>query len=112
MTRMPRHLPLAALFTVGACVALVATLPSCMPQPRAAVSLRIHRAPKTPADAFVTIDEEFIGPLAYVAAHGVRLPAGTHRITIERTGYFPYDAIVTANNDPIFLDIQLKPIPD
>ncbi|HEX3595799.1 MAG TPA: hypothetical protein VHU80_11880 [Polyangiaceae bacterium] len=92
--------------------ALAVLVPACMPQPRAAVSLRIKRAPRTPADAFVTIDEEFIGPLAYVAAHGVRLPAGTHRISVERTGYFPFDTVVTSNSDPIFLNIELKPIPD
>jgi len=98
--------PVAALFFAAS------ALSACMPQPRAAVSLRITRHEKTPADAFVTIDEEFIGPLAYVAAHGVRLPLGKHRITVERTGYFPYDAIVEADDRPIFLDIELKPIPD
>jgi hypothetical protein len=104
MTRAFARLALVAAFA--------AAFPSCMPQVRAAVSLHVKRAPKTPADAFVTIDEEFIGPLAYVAAHGVRLPEGKHRITVERTGYFPYDAIVTAASDPIFLDIKLVPIPD
>ena len=103
---MTRALRLAAM-----AAALVA-LQSCMPQPRAAVSLHLTRHAKTPADAFVTIDEEFIGPLAYVAAHGVRLPLGKHRITVERTGYFPYDAIIEADDRPISLDIQLKPIPD
>ncbi|HEX4336266.1 MAG TPA: PEGA domain-containing protein [Polyangiaceae bacterium] len=104
-----RHLALAGVLTG---LTLLLGVPSCLPQPRAAVSLRLKRAPKTPADALVTIDEEFIGPLAYVAAHGVRLPSGTHRITVERTGFFPYDTVVTANNDPIFLDVQLTPVPD
>ena len=99
----------SALFLSGM---LLVTLPACIQEPRAAVSLRIKRNPKTPPDAFVTIDEQFIGPLSYVAAHGVRLPLGTHRITVERTGYFPYDTTVEANNEPIFLEIQLKPIPD
>jgi hypothetical protein len=93
---------------LGASTASVA----CFPQPRAAVSLRLKRAPKTPPDAFVTIDEEPLGSLAYVAARGVRLPLGSHRITIERTGYFPYDATIVASDQPIFLDIKLDPIPD
>ncbi len=101
-----------ALVRLALVAAFAAALPSCMPQVRPAVSLHVKRAPKTPADAFVTIDEEFIGPLAYVAAHGVRLPEGKHRITVERTGYFPYDTIVTAGSDPIFLDIKLVPVPD
>ena len=98
---------------LAALAVLLAELPACMPQePRAAVSLHVTRHVKTPADALVTIDEEFIGPLAYVAAHGVRLPLGKHRITVERTGYFPYDAIIEADDRPISLDIELKPIPD
>ena len=99
-----RALLTAVLLSLGAA--------ACMPQPRAAVSLHVKRHPRTPPDAFVTIDEQFIGPLAYVAAHGVRLPLGTHRITVEHTGYFPYDATVVADDNPIYLDIQLKPIPD
>jgi hypothetical protein len=103
---MTRALRLAAF------AAALAAVASCMPQPRAAVSLHVTRHAKTPADAFVTIDEQYLGPLAYVAAHGVRLPLGKHRITVERTGYFPYDTIVDADDRPISLDIQLKPIPD
>jgi hypothetical protein len=110
MTRV--HRLAARAVTVAATFAAAAALPSCMPLPKAAVSLRVTRHAKTPADATVTIDEEFIGPLAYVAAHGVRLPLGKHRISVERTGYFPYDAIVEADDRPISLDIQLKPIPD
>jgi hypothetical protein len=109
MTRVHR---LSALAVTVASAVTTTALPSCMPQPRAAVSLHVTRHAKTPADAAVTIDEEFIGALAYVAAHGVRLPLGKHRITVERTGYFPYDTIVEADDRPISLDIQLKPIPD
>ena len=63
-------------------------------------------------DATVIIDEEYIGPLAYVAARGVRLPVGTHRITVERDGYFPFDTTVVADRKPIFLEIKLSPVPD
>jgi hypothetical protein len=85
---------------------------SCLPQPRAAVSMKVVRHKKTPADASVTIDEEYIGPLGWVAARGVRLPLGEHRITVERDGYFPYDAIVVANDRTVLLDVTLVPIPD
>jgi hypothetical protein len=79
---------------------------------RAAVSLRVNRAPRTPRDAGVWIDEEFIGPLTYVAAYGVRLPVGQHRITIQKSGYFPWDRLVVADREPITLDVVLEPIPD
>jgi hypothetical protein len=64
------------------------------------------------ADAQVTIDDISIGALAYVAARGVALPPGRHRITVEKVGYFPWDALVEANHDPIHLEITLEPIPD
>lgn len=79
---------------------------------RAAVSMKVLPHPKTPLDASVWIDEEFIGLLGYVAARGVRLPEGAHRITIERDGYFPYDRIVVSDRQPISLDVRLIPIPD
>ncbi len=84
----------------------------CGPHLRAAQSMAVVRAAKTPRDASVTIDEEYIGPLGYVAAHGVRLPLGEHRITVERDGYFPYDTVVVAGRDPIRLEVALVPIPD
>jgi hypothetical protein len=99
----------ALALALGAAPVLIT---GCIHQPRAAVSLAVVRHAKTPADASVTIDEEYIGLLGYVAAHGVRLPLGEHRITVERDGYFPYDATVVAGSAPIRLDIELVPIPD
>jgi hypothetical protein len=85
---------------------------ACLPTARTAVSLRVHRAEGTPHDAQVTIDEQYIGPLYYVARHGVRLPTGEHRITVEKEGYFPWDALVVADREPITLEVKLRPIPD
>ena len=73
------------------------------------VSLRVRG---NVADAHVTIDDIPVGALAFVAARGVALPPGRHRITVERTGYFPWDALVEAKDDPIFLEVTLVPIPD
>lgn len=79
---------------------------------RSAVTMRMNRVKGAPRDASVYIDEEFIGPLYYVAAHGVRLPTGKHRITITRDGFFPWDRVVEADRQPINLNIELTPIPD
>ena len=79
---------------------------------RAAVSLRMGIAAKTPGDAAVFIDEEYVGPLGYVAAHGVRLPIGEHRISVERDGFFPWDRMVVADRQPIELKVDLVPVPD
>jgi PEGA domain len=99
----------------GLCAALslASVLSACQPGVgRAAVSLHVTRAPNTPRDAGVWIDEEYIGPLTFVVVQGVRLPVGKHRITVQKAGYFPWDRMVEADREPITLDIVLVPIPD
>lgn len=89
----------------------VSAIASCQltANPASTVSLRVRG---NVADAQVTIDDIPVGVLAFVAARGVALPPGRHRITVERTGYFPWDALVEAKDDPIYLQITLVPIPD
>ncbi|WP_437492883.1 PEGA domain-containing protein [Sorangium sp. So ce1014] len=86
-------------------------LSSCVARTPATVSLRMKG---NMPDASVTIDDQYIGALAYVAAHGVALPPGTHRITVEKAGYFTWDRLVEARNgaQPIHLQVQLTPVPD
>jgi len=98
---------------VGALLAVTAAAATtaCGPELRPAVTLRL-KTKASPSDAAVYIDEEYVGPLSYVSSRGVRLPAGTHRITIEKPGYFPWDREVTADRVPIKLDVQLQPIPE
>ncbi len=108
---------LTAALTLGGTVAFVIAiavtlLAGCSSELKAAVSLKVARSPETPRDASVIIDEQYIGPLGIVAAHGVRLPVGEHRISVEKTGYFPFDRLVTADRDDIRLDVKLEPIPD
>jgi hypothetical protein len=77
-----------------------------------AFSLQVQRHPKTPGNASVTIDEQYVGPLSYVAARGVRLKHGQHRITVEKDGYFPYDQLVEADRGTVQIQVELTPIPD
>jgi len=106
--------PYVAFLAAGVlALLLVLSLTSCqMGAERPAVSLSLQRSPKSPRDAAVTIDEEYIGPLGYVAARGVQLPAGKHRISVEKPGYFPWDRLVEAGTAPIHFDVELEPIPD
>ena len=78
---------------------------------RAAVPLRVERAADSPRDASVYIDEQFVGLLGVVAARGVRLPEGEHRITVEKVGYFAWDERVVSDREPIFLRVELRKIP-
>ena len=64
---------------------LMLGLSACVARTPATVSLRVKG---NVPDASVTIDDQYIGALAYVAAHGVALPPGAHRITVEKAGYF------------------------
>jgi hypothetical protein len=50
----------------------------------------------------------------YVGKRGVALPPGTHRVTVEKVGYFPFDKLVeaTEGSGPIELDVALEPIPE
>jgi hypothetical protein len=73
------------------------------------VSLRMQGAPP---EASVTIDDEYVGPLSVVMARGVALPVGSHRISVEAEGYFPWDKIVEAKSGLVRLDVRLTPLPD
>jgi hypothetical protein len=87
----------------------------CVPAARTpalpTVSLRIHG---TPAAATVVIDEEALGSLDFVSAHGVALPPGVHHVTVKATGYFPSDQTVDAHSGsgPVELQVALVPVPD
>jgi hypothetical protein len=93
---------------------LVLGTAACQVMPAVAPDTVSLRVKGNVADAQVTIDDRPIGPLGYVAARGVALPPGRHRITVEKTGYFPFDAVVEAKDkdQPIFLQITLVPVPD
>jgi hypothetical protein len=101
------------VFALAGLVVTSGPLTACGPSHgRPAVSLRMKHSPKTPRDASVIIDEQYIGPLGMVAARGVRLPIGEHRITVQKPGYFPWDKLVEADRYPITLDVELVPVPD
>jgi hypothetical protein len=78
---------------------------------RAAVDMKVEAAPQSPPDALVYIDDQYIGSLAAVVARGVRIVEGKHRVSIEKTGYFPYDALVVSKFDPILLKVDLLALP-
>jgi hypothetical protein len=101
----PRRASVAALLIAGA------LLGGCQAQ-RTAVHLSLARAVETPRDASVYIDEQFVGFLGVVAARGVRLPEGEHRISVEKVGYFSWDRLVVSDRKPIDLNVELRKIPE
>lgn len=79
---------------------------------RSAVDLTVEVEEGTPGTALVYIDEQYIGTLAAVQARGLRLPEGEHRVSVEKTGYFPYDAVVVSDLKPIHLKVRLLRLPE
>jgi hypothetical protein len=75
------------------------------------ISLRLRGAP---LDATVIVDDEPLGSLEFVAAHGVALPPGVHHVTVKAPGYFPWDQEVDAKpgSPLIALEVALTPVPD
>jgi hypothetical protein len=63
-------------------------------------------------DASVTIDDQDVGTMKHVTKHGVALPPGTHRLTVEKQGYFPFDKLIESNGKTLSLKVELEPIPD
>jgi PEGA domain len=97
----------------GALVAGVVTA-ACGPARAPAqptISLRVRG---TPASATVVVDEEALGTLDFVSAHGVALPPGLHHVTVKANGYFPSDQSVDARpgSPPVQLEVALVPVPD
>jgi hypothetical protein len=84
-------------------------------QPRMAEAPKVSlRMQGTPPDATVIIDDEAIGSLELVQAHGVAVRAGVHHVTVKAEGYFPWDREVKAEEGkgPIRLDVALQKVPD
>jgi hypothetical protein len=103
-----------ALAGAFACGLVAALGGGCQPAQSAhqpTVSFRIRG---TPSSATVIIDEEALGTLDFVSAHGVALPPGVHHVTVKAAGYFPSDTAVDARlgSPPVALEVALVPVPD
>jgi PEGA domain len=101
----------AVLFCGAAAGALAACQPAQSASSQPTISLRMRG---TPSGATVIIDEEALGTLDFVSAHGVALPPGVHHVTVKAAGYFPSDVAVDARpgTPPVALEIALIPVPD
>ncbi len=75
------------------------------------ISLRMRGQPPT---ATVIIDDEPLGSLEFVSAHGVALPPGVHHLTVHAQGYFTWDRAIDAKpgSGPIVLEVALTQVPD
>jgi hypothetical protein len=96
---------------VGA-LAFVAVTGCATMQLRPAVDLSVSYPKGTPGDAALFVDEQYVAPLSVVREHKIRLPEGRHVVTVEKAGYFPWDAVVDAGVEPVHLDVRLRRIPD
>ena len=104
--------PRSVVASLVAALLATTTLPGCGPpkEPKT-VSMRMVGSPP---NASVTIDDIFVGRLDTVAARGVALPVGTHRVSVEAPGYLPWDKVVEAKEGagPLRLEVRLVATPD
>jgi hypothetical protein len=95
-------------------VLFILGLSACAPAQAPTVKTVSLRMQGTPPEASVVIDEELVGQLDFVQAHGVALPPGLHHVTVKAGGYFPMDREVEAKpgSPPIRLEVALTAVPD
>jgi hypothetical protein len=65
----------------------------------------------TPEDARVVIDDVFIGTLKSISAAPLELRTGPHVISIESTGFFPYDVSLAVKQTPVDVPVALQRMP-
>jgi hypothetical protein len=87
---------------------------ACQPPEAPAQPTVSMRMQGSPVDAVVIVDDQALGTLELVMAHGVALLPGTHHITVKAAGYFPWDRVVEAKlgTGILRLDVALQPVPD
>jgi hypothetical protein len=90
--------------------ALAASLAAC--QPNYGPEVAHVRMQGTPPDALVTVDDRPVGTLAAVTRRGLAVEPGKHRVSVERQGYFPWDAEIEADEKPVQLSVRLERVPD
>ncbi len=101
--------------TAAGLALLLGSMTTACGQPREAAAPTISlRMAGTPVDAVVIIDDQALGTLELVMAHGVALPVGVHHVTVKAEGFLPWDHEVEAKEGAgmIKLDVALTPVPD
>jgi hypothetical protein len=93
-------------------LALALALAPAACQPEYGPTTAHVRMQGTPPDALVTVDDRPVGTLAVVARRGLAVEPGKHRVSVERAGYFAFDAVIEADDRPVRLDVRLERVPD
>lgn len=65
-----------------------------------------------PADARVIVDEAELGPCALWTTRALALPAGLHRVRVEREGWLPMESEVTPAGGVVTVTARLRRAPD
>ncbi len=98
-----------AIVTIAAMAMLVSSCAATVRRPRIAVAYRFQC---TPADARVIVDEVDQGACRVWEVQYLGLPAGTHRVRIERDGYFPDEREMPSNGRRETVQVRLRAVPE
>lgn len=95
-------------------VALVAlSLAACAAPQRPRVRIAgAYRFVCEPLDARVIVDEDDQGPCALWTTRSLGLTAGTHRLRVERDGWFPMESEVTPAGGVVTVTARLRRVPE
>ena len=65
-----------------------------------------------PGDALLIVDETHLGPIGMFEESGVKLRPGSHRIVVQKEGFFPEYRIIEVTKDSLTtLEIALREVP-
>jgi hypothetical protein len=77
------------------------------PEPRGTL-----RFEGNPEDAHLVVDETSLGPVSMFKEQGIKLRPGTHRIVVQKEGYFPeYRLVEVEANTVSVVEIELREVP-
>ncbi|MBM4360482.1 MAG: hypothetical protein FJ096_20435 [Deltaproteobacteria bacterium] len=96
------------LTSIATLIVCLAPLVACAPP-----KLGVLKVTGSPDDALITVDDQYVGKLARLRQHGIKVNAGEHRVSVEAAGRFPQDELVTVPPEgEARLDVKLDPIPE
>jgi hypothetical protein len=99
---------LALLLLTGCGGGVIQRVDALPPPPRGMGFVQIHAEPAA-LDIFV--DDRYFGRVDRWQSGVVRLPAGAHRLSLQKTGYYPWYGQIVAGEQAATLNVRLVPKP-
>ncbi len=101
------------LYAVVSALCVACGGPATVPHPTPSIGVLVIKVDgQVPERSQVAIDDQAMGPLDFVAARGVSLPVGAHRMTVTAPGYLPFDRGFDLASKRVVVTVALRQVPD